>query len=96
MQPQKEIVLFHWNILELADDVAIFVGMRVSNETTSAYVFRYSTAIKLFDEETGIGVTKSGRIYRCVGRPSDPNGEIRMLVTQMTRGYLYNFRYMFD
>lgn len=92
---EDEMVLFHWNILEVSENLAIFVGMRVKAGTNSSYVFRYSTSIKSFDESNGIGITESGRVYRCQGSPSDPKGEIRTLVKQIMRGQNYHFRYTF-
>jgi len=93
---EDEIILFHWNILEFSDEHAIFVGLRVKASTSSPYVFRYSTAIKSFDESTGLGVTESGRVYRCQGKPSDPKGEIRGMVQQIMQYSNYRFRYPFS
>lgn len=96
MTTDGEITLFHWNILDLSDEHAIFVGLRVKTGTSSPYVFRYSTSIKSFDESTGIGITESGRVYRCEGLPSDPKGEIRGMVRQTMQYRNYRFRYDFE
>lgn len=95
MSTENEVVLFHWNIVEISGHHSIFVGMRVKAGIKSPYVFRYSTAIKSFDEASGIGTTESGRVYRCQGPPSDPKGEIRALVKQMLPIRSYRFRYEF-
>lgn len=96
MTTDDEIILFHWNILEFNDEHAIFVGLRVKAGTSSTYVFRYSTAIKSFDESKGTGITESGRVYRCEGLPSDPKGEIRGMVRQIMQYRNYRFRYDFE
>lgn len=96
MTTDHEMILFHWNILDLSDELAIFVGLRMKAGTSSPYVFRWSTAIKSFDESTGIGITESGRVYHCQGLASDPKGEIRGMVSQMMCGRSYRFRYDFE
>lgn len=100
MNTEKEITLFHWNILELGDELEIFVGLRDKpdkylRDTASDYLFRYSTPVESFDEVTGIGVTKSGRVYRCMGAPTDPHGEIRAIVGVILNGRNFRFRYDF-
>lgn len=90
------MVLFHWNILEVSDELAVFVGLREKAGSSSPYVFRHSTAITSFDESTGIGMTESGRVYQCEGLPSDPKDEIRGIVRQLMKSRHYRFRYPFS
>lgn len=95
-----DITLFHWNILEISDDLAIFVGLykkRDNPESDSTYhfSFRRSTKIIHFDELTGYGKTLSGRDYQCIGAASDPHGIIRAMVNKKMRGMPYHFRYPF-
>lgn len=100
MSSTAEITLFHWNILELSDDLAIFVGLRQKSESVNLYFpyncsFRSSTSIESFDINTGIGVTQSGRVYICTGKPSDPNKLIRLMVRLNYEGLRYQYRYKF-
>lgn len=98
----NEIILFHWNILELTDDMAIFVGLhhRLDRDISQPedillnYSFRQSTPIKLFDEQLGHGITYSGRRYQCIGEPSDPQNLIRIAVGILF-GRIVKFRYPF-
>jgi len=41
MNTEHEMILFHWNILEVWENLVIFVGMRVKANIKSTYVFRY-------------------------------------------------------
>lgn len=100
MNSAADITLFHWNILELGDDLAIFVGLykKADNpKSCSAYYFSFRTSTESihFDETTGYGKTISGRDYRCVGAASDPHGIIRAIVNEKMRGIPYQFRYAF-
>jgi hypothetical protein len=103
----NKITLFHWNILELPDNQAIFVGLQhrperdniqkhdITADILLNYSFRQSTAIQLFDEISGQGVTRSGRQYHCLGLPSDPKNLIRKVV-KLKFGLLpCRFRYEF-
>lgn len=75
----NKITLFHWNILELPDNRAIFVGLQhrperdyikshdITADILLNYSFRQSTTIQLFDERSGQGITGSGRQYHCLG-----------------------------
>jgi hypothetical protein len=101
MSSEQEITLFHWNIVELSDDLAIFVGLRNRTQRQGlSYPYncscRFSTAIKCFDKESGQGTTLSGRIYYCLGTASDPDGLIRRAVHEEMRGRPYRFRYQFS
>lgn len=95
-----KVTLFHWNILEVNEDNAIFVGLFLKPDSVRTVFpfncgFRSSSAIKNFDPITGIGITKSGRCYQCVGEPSDPHGIIRSIVAwhfgSLNAKYRYNF-----
>lgn len=95
-----DIMLFHWNIIEIGDDLAIFVGMKhklgCEDETFPFNCsFRTSTAIRSFDAKTGVGITTSGRVYYCTGKPSDPHGLIRLMVKLKYEGLRYRYRFEF-
>lgn len=101
MSLEPEIILFHWNILELQEDLAIFVGLRHRNYRPGlsfpySCSLRFSTSIKNFDELTGVGTTMSGRIYHCIGGASDPHGLIRRAISEKMAGRYYRFRYPFN
>lgn len=101
-----EIILFHWNILEISDGKAIFVGLRYRGERDIPshiadledlllnYSFRFSAPIKEFDEELGHGITYSGRVYQCIGKASDPQHLIRNTIDRVF-GKKFTYRYEF-
>tara|TARA_R110001599_G_scaffold57476_1_gene157939 strand:+ start:522 stop:851 length:330 start_codon:yes stop_codon:yes gene_type:complete len=103
----NEIILFHWNILEMPDGKAIFVGLRYrgerdipsliadSKDLLLNYSFRFSTPIKEFDEQLGHGITYSGRVYQCIGKPSDPQHLIRNTINRHF-GRHFTYRYKFN
>lgn len=102
----NEITLFHWNILEIANGKAIFVGLRHrverdnpnltsdSKDILLKYSFRISTPIKEFDDHLGIGITYSGRVYQCIGKPSDPQHLIRTTINSLFDQH-FKYRYIF-
>jgi len=100
MNLESEITLFHWNILELDDDFAIFVGLRMKagedSSSPNGFTLRRSTKVISFNEITGHGLTLSGRNYHCFGAASDPDQVIRRLIFIGMGGRPYRFRYAFS
>jgi hypothetical protein len=66
---QPTLTLEEWRVFDTPVDGWHFVGYCLENMEG-----RVSSAVKSFDPAKGIGVTRTGRIYRLAGRPGN-NGD---------------------
>ncbi|ODN66145.1 MULTISPECIES: hypothetical protein [Methylophaga] len=99
--------LFNWNILILPSDEEIFVGLCNRPETVPPFappdaaddllpfILQNSSAIKEFNDKTGVGFDSDGSRYVLLGNASDPTGMIRFSVGQMMKPDEIRWKYEF-
>lgn len=99
--------LFNWNILILPTDEEIFVGLASRPETVPPFappdaaddllpfILQNSSAIKEFNDKTGVGFDSDGSRYVVLGKPSDPTNMIRFSVGQMMKADEIRWKYDF-
>lgn len=104
---RSSVTLYQWNILLLPDEREIFVGLANRPETVPPFapldaadellpfILQNSSAIKAFDEKTGVGFDSDGSRYVLLGKPSDPMGMIRLSVGQMMKVDEIRWKYEF-
>jgi len=99
--------LFNWNILILPSDAEIFVGLCNRPETVPPFappdaaddllpfILQNSSAIKEFNDNTGVGFDSDGSRYVLLGNACDPTGMIRFSVGQMMKPDEIRWKYEF-
>lgn len=104
---KKVHTLYNWNILILPSEDEIFVGLSKRPETIPPFlppenqdeilpfILQNSSAIKTFDQKTGVGFDKDGSRYVVLGEPSDPSGMIQMSVSQMMKPQDIRWKFTF-
>ncbi len=89
--PAGEVILSDWNIIEITGTgEQHFVGYSELDR-----LGRVSTQIKQFDEETGMGETRSGSQYKVIGKPGRLHRDARYVLERVCPIELiaYGFRY---
>lgn len=99
--------LFNWYILILPSDEEIFVGLCNRSATVPPFappdaaddllpfILQNSSAIKEFNDKTGVGFDSDGSRYVVLGKASDPTGMIRFSVGQMMQADEIRWKYDF-
>jgi hypothetical protein len=89
--PAGEVILTQWNIIEIIQTgEQHFVGYSQLDQ-----LGRVSTPILKFDDESGVGETRSGSQYKVIGKPGRLHSDARYVLERVCPIELiaYRFRY---